>query len=120
MGNKASNPQRRNNETNNGRSSVVTVQQQTLLPPPPPQCPPLVMAALSEPDLPLSILPSQSNTPNRTSNVLTPSTPDSPNSIMASAIPEVYYASDMIHVDNPEPAISLDFHQGMGCQGLVA
>ena len=118
MGNKTSNPQRRivRESNSNRRSSADDVtasqlQQQTLPPLPPPQYPPLVTTALPDPDLPLSMLSSQSHTPNLSSNVLTTDEDtftDSPNSIMASAIPEVYYASDMIHIDSPEPALSID------------
>ena len=80
-----------------------------------PLLPPSVMTELPDPDLPISML-ATSQTPDRSRTVLTTSTfeeaevtfPESPNAIMASAIPEVYYASDMIHIDSPEPALSID------------
>ena len=80
-----------------------------------PLLPPSVMTELPDPDLPISML-ATSQTPDRSRTVLTTSTfeeaevtfPESPNAIMASAIPEVYYASDMIHIDSPEPTLSID------------
>ena len=80
-----------------------------------PLLPPSVMTESPDPDLPISMI-ATSQTPDRSRTVLTTSTfeeaevtfPESPNAIMASAIPEVYYASDMIHIDSPEPTLSID------------
>ena len=107
MGNTtASHPQQRIQKRS--RQATSQGQHQTRTQSLPPQSPPSVMTALPDTD-------HLSSTDHPSKNVLAMSTPpndvtvpDSPNSIMASAIPEVYYSNDMVHIDSPEPALSID------------
>jgi len=119
MGNKESSahPHRIKESSSSRRSSMAAMrresQSQIQPPPSPPRyLPPTVMMALPDPEHTLDMIPTISHSPERPPNVLTPeedfTIPDSPNSIMASAIPEVYYASDMIHIDSFEPAPPID------------
>ena len=107
MGNTtASHPQQRIQERSRQATSQGQHQTRTLSLPP--QRPPSVITALPDTD-------HLSSTDHPSKNVLAMSTPpndvtipDSPNSIMASAIPEVYYSNDVVHIDSPEPALSID------------
>ena len=120
MGSKTSHPhQRRNNEpSSNGHQQTQRTTPPPPPPPPPPQLPTMLLptvTTLPAPDHSPSVFPI-SQTPDRIpNNVLSISTPEqvtappySPNAILASPIPEIYFSNDMIHIDSPEPAVSMD------------